>query len=374
MINIFVANKENWGGTFQYTELLINSLNYKKIKTTIYYTENIWKNKIKDRNTAVKVKSTILNIFFIYLIVLFNLSKVLDNKLIKKLTGLPDSFFDRKTIWIFPSQDFVSSICKGKKIVAIHDLMHRLSSFPEVSGFFRKIFRDFRFKKIIKIADLILVDSEVGKKHVINLFNHKKKNIRVLAFFPPIKIFKKTSNRKLKKKYLFYPAQFWPHKNHKNLILAVNKIAKIDSSIKLYLVGHKIRLYKELKKLSIDLNCEKNITFLGYVDSSYLSNLYLNARALVMPSFLGPTNIPPIEAFLHGCPVLLSDVFAAREQCGNYASYFDPNSVQSIFNSIYKVWFDDKSYFILKKKSLKKSKSYSVKKFSNKFLNFIFEA
>jgi glycosyltransferase involved in cell wall biosynthesis len=372
MINIYVANKENWGGTFQYTELVINALNNRRKNTIIYHTEKIWKNK--KNNRTIEIKKNIFSTFFIYFIILLNLSKLLNIKLLQKLTALPESFFEKNSTWIFPSQDIISCLCRGKKIASIHDLMHRLNSFPEISGFFRKKIRDFKFKKIINSANIILVDSKVGKKHVMSLFNHKKDNVRILAFFPIIRKFKKSNNLIFKKKYLCYPAQFWPHKNHKNLILAISKIAKIDKTIKLYLVGHKIRLYKKLKSLSIKFECEKNVIFFGYVDSGFVSNLYLNARALVMPSFLGPTNIPPIEAFLHRCPVLLSDVYAAKEQCGDSALYFNPNSVESIYRKISKVWFDNKTYLKLKKKSTIKSKSYSIKNFSKKLISFIDEA
>ena len=90
-----------------------------------------------------------------------------------------------------------------------------------------------------------------------------------------------------------------------------------------------------------------------------------------MPSFLGPTNIPPIEAFLHACPVLLSDVYAAREQCKNNALYFNPNSVKSIYLAINKIWFNDKIYKRYKNKSKLKSKVYSIKNFSKKLIQFI---
>ena len=368
MINIYIANKENWGGTFQYTELLIKALKKERKKTSIYFTESTWRKKYKNSHY---IRLNLISVFFINLIVFFNFHKMIGSNIIQKVTRLPNTFFHKESTWIFPSNDLISCICKGKKIIPIHDLMHRLSSFPEVGGFLRKRIRDYKFKKLIKNANVILVDSKVGKKHVQELFSHKKDNIRILEFFPQINVSKKKNIKLSKQKYLFYPAQFWPHKNHKNLILAISKLAKKDKSIKLFLVGHKIRLYNSLKLLCIQNNCEKNIIFYGYVNSLFLSNLYSNARALVMPSFLGPTNIPPIEAFLHACPVLLSDVYAAREQCKNNALYFNPNSVKSIYLAINKIWFNDKIYKRKKNKSKLKSKVYSIKNFSKKLIQFI---
>ena len=44
--------------------------------------------------------------------------------------------------------------------------------------------------------------------------------------------------------------------------------------------------------------------------------LYKNSLALVMPTYFGPTNIPPLEAFALGVPVLYSDLPGLREQVG----------------------------------------------------------
>ena len=44
----------------------------------------------------------------------------------------------------------------------------------------------------------------------------------------------------------------------------------------------------------------------GFVSSSDMSYLYKNALALVMPTYFGPTNLPPLEAFSMGVPVIYS--------------------------------------------------------------------
>src|SRR5256885_13294906 len=44
--------------------------------------------------------------------------------------------------------------------------------------------------------------------------------------------------------------------------------------------------------------------------------LYRTAAALVFPTFFGPDNLPPLEAFAAGCPVLASRVEGADEQLG----------------------------------------------------------
>jgi glycosyltransferase involved in cell wall biosynthesis len=54
------------------------------------------------------------------------------------------------------------------------------------------------------------------------------------------------------------------------------------------------------------LKLENQIHFIGFVDSKEIPIIYKKSIALVMPTFFGPTNITPLEAFDLGVPVLYS--------------------------------------------------------------------
>ena len=111
-------------------------------------------------------------------------------------------------------------------------------------------------------------------------------------------LFKKNNVFK-KEKYLLYPAKFWKHKNHINLLKAIYKLVKIDmmNDIKIYLTSSKNLEYKKIENFIKKKGLIKNVILTGYISNKKLAKLYTNARALVMPTFFGPTNIPPIEAF-----------------------------------------------------------------------------
>jgi glycosyltransferase involved in cell wall biosynthesis len=51
---------------------------------------------------------------------------------------------------------------------------------------------------------------------------------------------------------------------------------------------------------------EPSVIDLGFVDDHLLTHLIKTAVCVVMPSFLGPTNIPPLEALLMGKPTVVS--------------------------------------------------------------------
>ena len=91
---------------------------------------------------------------------------------------------------------------------------------------------------------------------------------------------------------------------------------------------------------AVKLGVKKNIIHLGYVEDNDMSVLYHEAEALVMPTFFGPTNIPILEAWTFGCPVITSDIRGIREQAGDAAFLVNPRSVDSIANGIKEVWED----------------------------------
>ena len=69
---------------------------------------------------------------------------------------------------------------------------------------------------------------------------------------------------------------------------------------------------------------------LGFVPDTLLPALYRRAMALVYPSLYEGFGLPPVEAMATGCPVLVSNVTAMPEVCGDAALYCDPLDVSSI--------------------------------------------
>ena len=150
----------------------------------------------------------------------------------------------------------------------------------------------------------------------------------------------------LPERYLFYPAQFWPHKNHARIVQALG-LLKQAHNLKIPVVfcgSHtgaiRERNFHEMMSLSSRLGVENEIHYLGYVPDEDMSGIYAGAVALVMPTFFGPTNIPVLEAWSFGCPVLTSDIRGIREQVQDAAVLVDPRSMEAIAEGIYQLWTD----------------------------------
>ena len=107
--------------------------------------------------------------------------------------------------------------------------------------------------------------------------------------------------------------------------------------MKLIFVGTEKNYIKKVENEISKLKLQNSVKIIGYVSNKKIVSLYQNAFCLVMPSFLGPTNIPQIESIALNCPVLLSDVYAHREQLEDAALYFNPRDVNDISSSILKL-------------------------------------
>src|SRR5262249_13561297 len=118
-------------------------------------------------------------------------------------------------------------------VLAIHDLQHRLQpEFPEVSADGEWHSREYFFRNGCRYATLLLVASQAGKEDVLNFygsFGVEPDRVKILPFLPAcyLREVPATECRRVKEayqlpeRYLFYPAQIWPHKNHARLVRAL---------------------------------------------------------------------------------------------------------------------------------------------------------
>jgi len=208
--------------------------------------------------------------------------------------------------------------------------------------------RETWYRSTLPRALTVFAESETGKQEIIKHLNFPEDKIKVVPLFPgkivEIAIDKNRQNKILNElqltqnKYFFYPAQFWAHKNHYNLLMAFRLlIDKNNPDIKLVLTGSDKGNLQHVKQTIDNLNLNKNVRILGFVPEETIYTLYKNTISLVMPTFLGPTNMPIVEAMALGCPVLCSDLKGHREMAEDIAVFFnptDPDSLADLMNEL----------------------------------------
>ena len=232
----------------------------------------------------------------------------------------------------------------------VWDLGHRnVNYFPEVSSFGEFEKREKRYNKVLLRATFISSESETGKKDIEFYFRIKPEKIIVMPLFPGnvinITVVQEEQNNWLiekgliSKTFLFYPAQFWAHKNHINLLKAI-RLLKEQYKIEVSLVltgSDKGNLFYVKNKIS-EYNLQKQVHYLGFISEKEIRILYENAAALIMPTFLGPTTMPVLESLAIGCPIICSDFEGHREQLLDSALYFSPNDPNEMAEKIEKLF------------------------------------
>lgn len=231
-------------------------------------------------------------------------------------------------------------------IVTIWDVCHRdFPEFPEVRGN-QFLKRELFVSSCLPSAYKVIVDSEQLSDLICHRYGLDKERIIAMPFSPTP--FLNAANAgsveqvlnlyKLEPGYLFYPAQFWAHKNHVRLLEAMALLAQEQVPVRLVFCGGDYGNLAYVKKQAALLGVADNVAFIGFVPGEHVQALYRGARAVVMPTYFGPTNIPPLEAWAMGKPLIYSSHLAGQVQ--DAALLADPDDAAAWANSI-KMLLDD---------------------------------
>lgn len=234
-------------------------------------------------------------------------------------------------------------------IATVWDLQHRLQPyFPEVSRGGQWEMRERFYAATLGRASFVFTGTEEGKSEIMRFYGVPSERIKVLPLPTPrfaLDAFAREVPRAvgfgLPPGILLYPSQFWPHKNHVGLLRAARRLRDRDGLVvPLVFVGSDQGNEGFARKMAAGLGLSEQVRFLGFVPQEELIALYRNAFALAFVSFFGPDNLPPLEAFALGCPVIASDVPGAREQLGDAALLVDPRDEDRIADAV-KALHDD---------------------------------
>lgn len=312
-IGILTISTPDGGGVYQYTLSLLEAVKFISHKFKFIqirypdFPKILEDDIIIYNNSSINLK--IRQVVHVYFDLVFgNLAPKVDVDLI-----------------ISPSITLLPFHMKKQYIVTIHDFQHEY--YPEFFSFKEKISRKVVYKTGQK-ASLVICESNYVKQDVIRFLKVPDRKIKVLPAPPPRYIREvKISEDKLEQvrekyslpsQYLFYPAQFWYHKNHIKLLESIKLIkSKYNISIPVIFVGSKKNNFENVMKKIHELGLSKQIKYLGYVPQEDMPYLYKLSTALVIPTLFESVSIPIWEAFYLGVPVVSSNVCALPEQVGD---------------------------------------------------------
>ena len=211
--------------------------------------------------------------------------------------------------------------------------------------------RETEYRAFCGQAAMVVAATTWQKQDLIAQYQLAKEKVEVVPpapvveFYPvPSQVDLENARKKfaLPPRFFFYPAQTWPHKNHKALFQALARVREREGvTIPLVLTGKRNDFFPAIEENIASLNLTSQVMFLDYVSPLELQCLYRLARAMVFPSLFEGFGMPVLEAFLSGTPTACSNVASLHELATDAALIFDPLDTEDIAQTLLRLWSDD---------------------------------
>lgn len=249
-------------------------------------------------------------------------------------------------------------------VTTVYDVQHH--ELPQFFSPAERAFRRWAYDGAARAADIVVTTSEYSRERVVQLASVEPERVEVVRLgidherFGPVRgdadeALARTVD--LPARYMIYPANLWPHKNHARLIKALAAVP--DRELSLVLTGSLYGRGGELAELARRGGVEERVRHLGYVQPEAMPALLRGATAMAFPSLYEGFGAPPVEAMACGCPVASSLRGSLAETVGDAALGFDPTSVESIAEAIGRVSSDAALREHLRAAGLERARTFS---------------
>ena len=237
----------------------------------------------------------------------------------------------------------VASLQVLNYILTVWDNSHRSSpEFPEVRSFGEFHRREYIYKNFISSSYLTIVDSEQLAEKINTRYGVDVERLIVMPFSinPIINLASAgklnaddvLSSYNIERGFFFYPAQFWPHKNHVRILQALKILRDRGKFYKVVFVGGDKGGLKHINIMIDKLQLTDQVKILGFVENDHMAILYRACATVVVPTYFGFTNIPPIEAWYFDKPLIYPSCFKGQVQ--ESALLFDPDEASELADSM----------------------------------------
>tara|TARA_R110000868_G_scaffold82956_10_gene234165 strand:+ start:65643 stop:66734 length:1092 start_codon:yes stop_codon:yes gene_type:complete len=180
---------------------------------------------------------------------------------------------------------------------------------------------------ILKKAFCLLPNSESEYNRLFARYNVKNKYI-IIPNALNIVTFSNTKSSSKHREGVICAARIEGLKNQLNLIKAIN-----ETDYSLTIIGNPspngISYYEQCKN-----EAGKNVKFISHLTQEELNEYYCKAKVHILPSWFETTGLSSLEAGYLGCNIVVTDKGDAKEYFKDYATFCEPQDIQSIKNAI----------------------------------------
>jgi glycosyltransferase involved in cell wall biosynthesis len=238
-------------------------------------------------------------------------------------------------------------------VCLICDLQHK--DYPQFFTFDEVNTRESFYKEVRNKADAIICISEFTRESVIKYLQTQPDRTHVIHVCIQSRLHRSKSEALSphlqflhldRFPYMFYPANFWRHKNHQLLFASYGIFVSNnpEKRLDLVLTGTLDDTQKELRKQVKCMGLEHRVHFLGYLNEDELISVWKKCLFLIFPSLYEGFGIPVLEAMQFGKPVLCGNTTSLPEVAGSAALYFDPRKPAELAQCIERIATDPQLY------------------------------
>ncbi len=253
-------------------------------------------------------------------------------------TDWDDLLLERRIdLFYFPFGKGIARLPGIPAICLIVDLLHR--DYPFTLCEADRVCREAHFEESVRTSDFFQCISHFAMQRLHEEYGVPRE--RIFNTYIPIQQRLKASAEgetggAPQGPFFYYPANFWPHKNHEVLLLAYRLYARRNGAAAwpLVLTGYVDRRTRHLEELARILGIDSLVHFKGYVAEAELDRLWRSAGAMVFPSLHEGFGIPLVEAMHYGVPIVAGKIFSAPEICGEACLYTDVKKPESLADAM----------------------------------------
>ena len=230
-----------------------------------------------------------------------------------------------------------------------HDLQH--VHLPHFFGAGQIAWRERWYGDLCRHAAMVAVASEWTRRDVVDHFGLPVDRVRVVPLAPPLAVTQTPTpaqraevraRLEIPSRYILYPAQTWPHKNHLRLLEALGRLqSERGLTVPLVATGRQTDHFAALERAAAQLQLTDQVRWTAFLQPDDLQALVTDATAVVIPTLFEAASAPLWEAWAAGVPAACSNVTSLPEQAGDAAIVFDPLDVDAIARAIADLWEDE---------------------------------
>ena len=240
-------------------------------------------------------------------------------------------------------------------VMTVHDMLEHMSRVREHGGFWRS-FHFQMTKRVLAGAARIFAVSNFTRNEIEKLFEIPPDRVEVVYNAIDERFLHGHASaadrdmiaRRYQVTYpfLLYAGRISPHKNVVRMIEAFSALKtelerdQAYPDLKLIIIGDDLSGNPDLRRTVVRSGVQNDVRFLGFVPIGVLRIFYDEAKIFVFPSLYEGFGLPPLEAMVHGTPVVTSNVSSLPEVVGNAAVLVNPENVFEIMRALHRVLTD----------------------------------